>query len=134
MWQVWIKEGKDGETGEKIGEKRLLTPSLFSSFFSLPAPSPSLHLPLRLLWLLWTRYTLGFSKATVCLVSRKTLPAYHITNIFCPNTKIFFILIGNYTSVNIQFITQITKLLASWVFLWPELKVDKKASVSFPLD
>ena len=41
---------------------------------------------------------------------------------------------GNYTSVNIQFITQITKLLASWVFLWPELKVDKKASVSFSLD
>lgn len=135
MGVAGVDKGREGwgkgreDWGEKVADSLS-----FLFLFSLPAPSPSLHLPLRLLWLLWTRYTLGFSKATVCLVSRKTLPAYHITNIFCPNTKIFFILIGYYTSVNIQFITQITKLLASWVFLWPELKVDKKASVSFSLD
>lgn len=105
-------KGKDGEKGEEIGEKSYQTPSLFSSFFSVPLPA-SLHLPLRLLWLLWTRYTLGFSKAAVCLVSRKTHPAYHITNIFCLNTKSFFILIGNYMYVYIQFIIQITKLFAS---------------------
>lgn len=40
VWQVCIKEGKDGEKGEKIGEKRLLTPSLFSSFFLSPLPRP----------------------------------------------------------------------------------------------
>lgn len=31
-------KGKDGEKGEEIGEKSYQTPSLFSSFFSVPFP------------------------------------------------------------------------------------------------
>lgn len=85
-----VDKGREGwgkgreDWGEKVADSLS-----FLFLFSLPHPSPSLHLPLRLLWLLWTRYTLGFSKATVCLVSRKTLPAYHIMNIFCLNTNFF---------------------------------------------
>ena len=90
MGVAGVDKGREGwgkgreDWGEKVADSLS-----FLVLFSLPAPSPSLHLPLRLLWLLWTRYTLGFSKATVCLVSRKTLPAYHIMNIFCLNTEFF---------------------------------------------
>lgn len=78
-------------------------------------------------------YTWIFQSYSMFGIQKNSSSISHHKHIL-PKYQKFFILIGNYTSVYIQFITQITKLLASWVFLWPELKVHKKASVSFSLD
>lgn len=121
-------KGKDGEKGEEIGEKSYLTPSLFcppSRLFASPTQAFVAIVNKIYTWIFQSCSMFGIQKNSSSISHHKYI---------LPKYQKFFILIGNYMYVYIQFIIEITKLFASWVFLWPELRVDKKANVSFSLD
>ena len=119
-----------GDWGEKVPDSLS-----FLFLFSLPPPSLALFTsPTQAFVAIVDKiYTWIFQSYSMFGIQKTSSSISHHEHIL-PKYQNVFILIGNYMYVYIQFITQITKLFASWLFLWPELKVDKKASVSFSLD
>lgn len=136
MGVAGVEKGREGwgkgreDCGEKVADSLS-----FLFLFSLPPPSLALFTsPTQAFVAIVDKiYTWIFQSYSMFGIQKNSSSISHHEHIL-PKYQNFFILIGNYTYVYIQFITQITKLFASWVFLWPELKVDKKASVSFSLD
>lgn len=129
--------GRCGKRKGRMGkrERRLWRKGSWLPLFSLPPPSLALFTsPTQAFVAIVDKiYTWIFQSYSMFGIQKNSSSISHHEHIL-PKYQNFFILIGNYMYVYIQFITQITKLFASWVFLWPELKVDKKASVSFSLD
>ena len=135
--------GRCGKRKGRMGkrERRLERKGSWLPLFSLPffSPPPPLPRPLYISHSGFCGYCgqdihLDFPKLQYVWYPEKNSSSISHHEHILPKYQNFFILIGNYMYVYIQFITQITKLFASWVFLWPELKIDKKASVSFSLD